>query len=199
MLLFGNIACVHGKDIPNGRGTDSQQCSKTESSGPETVVAKGVKTREELDRWKEAYVAKHYPGYEISDEEMEILGKESIMEILYLDNGKGDAVKLHVNITEYIKKFRQKNRQEIARMIKQQKKVNREEVQGLSYEFPIDLKHAVTEESVLEAQKSIWRRSSPSIRSFQEGYGCSGKKSSTGCGWRRMAIPRCLCLMYQPI
>lgn len=179
ILISTTLIYADGKNTAE-EITPNDGINLEENSSAPPIVVEGVSSSKELDKWIENYVTKNHPGYNIGDTEMDVSSKESIIETVYLKNEEGNVITIRLNITDYMRKFQQNNKKEIlkiSRALKKQKEnVEKNKERGSSYNFPIDLKHAKTEQEVLEAQKDYLEKHFPDYQIVSRGIWVFGKK-----------------------
>lgn len=179
ILLSTGFLYAHEKNMIHKVAMNEEvNLEKNDSSSP--VVVEGVKNRRELDSWIENYVIKNYPGYNISDREVDLSSKTLIIETVYLKNEQGNMIEVCFDITDYLKKFREHNKKEIIKISrdlrKQKESIKKGEEQRGSYRFPIELRDAKTEKEVLEAQKDYLKKNFPGYQVVSRATWVFGRK-----------------------
>lgn len=180
IILFSTgFLYAHEKDmIHKVTIREEVNLEKNDSSSP--VVVEGIKNRRELDSWIENHVTKNYPGYNISDREVDLSSKTSIIETVYLKNEQGNVREVCFDITDYVNKFRDHHKKEIIKISrdfrKQKESIKKDEEQRGSYHFPIELKDAKTEKEVLKAQKDYLEKHFPGYQIISRATWVFGKK-----------------------
>lgn len=154
--FIGVVLClfpiVFGDDVKHKEVGDKKMEAEAGSSSENPIPVKGIKNEDDLDQWFLEYVEKNYPSYQLVIQETDLLGDGIFIEVLHLENGKGDRLARYFDTSQYMADAGKKHQKELKKLSKKLKlfkpveKTNWPE--GTSYSNPVLLKNAITAEQV---------------------------------------------------
>lgn len=164
MVLFFSPA-VFGGDVKNKETIDKKMEIEAGASSENPIHVKGIKSEHDLDQWLMEYIEKNYPSYQLIVQETDILGDGIFMEILHLENEKGQQLTRYFDTSEYMAEVSKKHHKELKKLSRKLTLFKTPEQgdspEGTSYLNPVLLKNATTAEQVAELQTKYLQTNYP--------------------------------------
>lgn len=117
-----------------------------------------ITTDDEVEHWEEKYIGENYSAYHIIRRFRTSYVGTGPLDVLDLEDKKGNIIKCYFDLTDYIDKY-------VKNKIKKTKKIKSnnhlDDSEGNHYTNPIVLKDALTKEDVEEQQKAYVEKNYP--------------------------------------